>query len=200
MELLKSVSLLQYFDLAGLAESVAEVSESVYTKSQEQPQLGEGGSSKATTHVLIQGIGSTISATSRHSGLTQANALLASLARNITQLSRTSGNVLVLVEVPVDAENASDIQQDTTRTRTARSIELDSAFTGFASETLRLASGHETLSRTLETGLDCLVVVHDGLGRVGDNKKRRQGREQVVEVIKDSSGDLTGLWDVWREG
>lgn len=201
MELLKSVRLLQYFDLAGLAESVAEVSESVYRESQthtEQSQHGNGVNSKTATHVLIQGVGTTISATSRHSGLTQANALLAALGRNVTQLSRSSGNVLILLEIPIEVDSAR--QQDATWTKTARSMELESAFTGSASENLRLACGHETLSRTLEAGLDSLVVVHDGLGRAADDKKRKQGREQVVEVIKDGSGNLTGLWDVWKEG
>ena len=203
MELLKSVSLLQYFDLAGLAESVAEVCESVYHKLQrneEQHQPGASDSSKLTSHVLIQGIGSTVAVTSRHSGLVQANALLAGLARNFTRLSRASSDVLVMVEVPVDMEDASDRQQDASRTRPARSMELESAFSGSADETLRLACGHETLSRTLEAALDCLVVVHDGVGRVSADKERKGAQEQVVEVIKDGSGDLTGLWDIWKEG
>ncbi|KAJ9608372.1 hypothetical protein H2200_007360 [Cladophialophora chaetospira] len=203
MELLKSVRLLQYFDLAGLAESVAEVSETLFLESQkdeEQHQPGAGLSNNVASHILIQGIASTISVTSRQSGIVQANALLAGLIRNITQLSRASGEVLVLVEVPVEMEDTTERQQDINRPRTGRSIELESAFTGSAGSSLRLACGHGTLSRTLEAGLDCLVVLHDGLGRGADNKRGSASQGQVIEMVKDGSGDLTGLWDIWKEG
>ena len=204
IELLKPVRLLQYFDLAGLVESVAEVSEHVYQASQSQGvQPGQGTSiSSAKSTILVQGIGPTASATHRRSGLVQANALLAGLLRNITQLSRSSNDVPVLLEIPVEIEAAPDWQlqdQDNTKMKALRSTELVSAFLGPTGETLRLSCGHETLSRTLEAGLDCVIVIHDGLGRTTDDDKRKGSRQQVVEVVKDKSGDLTGLWDIWKE-
>jgi hypothetical protein len=201
MEMLKTVKLLQYFDFVGLAESIAEISESVYSqKTAGYPSPATIYNNKPTSYVLIQGVASTLSVTSRQSGLVQANALLAGLLRNISELSRASSDVHVMVEAPVEVDDLSGKQQDPTRTKTSRGIQLDSAFAGPSGETLRLACGHETLSRTLEEGLDCLVVVHGGLGRSNENKGRNATHDQVVEVIKDGSGDLTGRWDLWKEG
>ncbi|EXJ63713.1 hypothetical protein A1O7_00048 [Cladophialophora yegresii CBS 114405] len=199
IELLKPVRLLQYFDLAGIAESVAEVSDSLYRDSQKHERQCRTG--HVHNLVLVQGIGPTVFATYRRSNLLQANALLASLCRNITQLSRSLGDILVMVEFLVEVEEADNMQQkqDAVRTRTARSMVLDSAFLGPRGETLRLASCHESLSRTLAASWDSVVAVHDGLGRITDNKSSEEYRDQVVEVIKDRSGNLTGLWDVWKE-
>jgi hypothetical protein len=197
LDLLRSVRLLQYFDLAGLAESVAEVSEQVYRASQ-IPDATKSGSAEA--FVVIQGIGTTVSAAHRRSGLVQANALLAGLTRNIAQLSRSSPAIPVIVEIPIEIEDVSDEQrhQDGVKSRVTKGMDLESAFLGSTGETLRLSSGHQTLSRTLEAGLDCLVVVHDGLGRMIDSKSRQKPSARVVEAIKDRSGDLTGLWDIWK--
>ncbi|KIW73987.1 hypothetical protein PV04_02060 [Phialophora macrospora] len=204
VELLKPVRLLQYFDLAGIVESVAEVNENVYRNSQNHAgrhQTGAGVTGQVHNIVLIQGIGPTVYATYRRSNLLQANALLAGLGRNITQLSRLSSDILVMVEFLVDIEEADDRQQNqgAIRPRTARSMVLDSAFSGSMGETLRLASCHETLSKTLDASLDRVVVVHDGLGRITSSMSRKGPQDQVVEVIKDRSGNLAGLWDVWKE-
>ncbi|ETI27607.1 hypothetical protein G647_00056 [Cladophialophora carrionii CBS 160.54] len=199
IELLKTVRLLQYFDLAGIAESVAEVSDGVYRDSQKHQRRCETGIFHNL--VLIQGLCPTVSATYRRSNLLQANALLASLGRNITQLSRSSGDNLVIVEFLVEREEADDMQQkqDVVRSRTTRTMALDSSFLGPMGETLRVASCHETLAKTLAASLDRIVAVHDGLGRITSDKSSKGSQEQVIEVIKDRSGNLTGLWDVWRE-
>lgn len=204
IELLESVRFMQFFDLAGLAESVAEVSERVYEGSQQLETHRENVTVKSGnigTLVLIQGVASSVSAVHRRGGLVQANALLAGLIRNITQLSKSPGEALVLLEVPVEVDEANDghLNQDGVRSKPARSLELDSSFFGPNAETLRLLCGHETLARTLDSGLDCLVVIHDAFGRIGGKWKRSPPQEQVVEVIKDRVGDLTGLWHVWKE-
>ena len=198
IELLKPVQLLQYFDLAGLAESVAEVTEKVYRASQELTAVNSAVTNSLT---FIQGVGQTISATQRRSGVVQANALLAGLIRNIMQLSRSSKGVSVMVEIPIEIEEGHGWQEQpgTFKPHPSRSMELNSAFSGLNGETLRLACGHETLSRTLEAGLDSVIAVHDGLGRTHNDRRRKESQEQVVEVVKDRSGDLTGLWDVWKE-
>jgi hypothetical protein len=204
MELLKPVRLLQYFDLAGIVESVAEVSENVYRDSQKRAgryKTRGGVTGQVHNLVLIQGIGPTIYATYRRSNLLQANALVAGLGRNITQLSKSSSDLLVMVEFLVEMEDADDTQQiqDAIRTRPSRSMVLDSAFSGSMGETLRLSSCHETLAKTLETSLDRVVVVHNGLGRITSNKSRIEPQDQVVEVTKDRRRNLAGLWDVWKE-
>ncbi|OCT45903.1 hypothetical protein CLCR_00054 [Cladophialophora carrionii] len=199
IELLKTVRLLQYFDLAGIAESVAEVSDNVYRDSQKHEGRCETGPFRNI--VLVQGICPTVYATYRRSNLLQANALLASLGRNITQLSRSSGDTLVIVELLVEMEEADDMQQkqDAVRPRTARSMALDPSFLGPMGETLRVASCHETLAKTLAASLDRVVAVHDGLGRITSDKSRKGSQDLVIEVIKDRSGTLTGLWGVLKE-
>ena len=200
INLLKPVRLLQYFDLAGLAESVAEISEGAYRVTQAQERQHD--SSQVRNIVLIQGVGQTISATHRRSGLVQANALLAGLMRNVAQLCRISGDVLVLLECAIEMEVTIDNQpnQDAARSRTVKGIVLDSAFSGPSGESLKLTSSHETLSRTVEAVLDCLIVVHDGLGRLTADKRRNEPQVQVVEVVKDRINDVTGLWDLWKAG
>ncbi|OAG39257.1 hypothetical protein AYO21_06461 [Fonsecaea monophora] len=206
LELLKTVRLLQYFDLAGLAESLAEISQELYQRTHAtnmsiNPEAGKRTLLKDI--VLIQGLGQTVSATHRRSGLVQSNALLGNLTRNITQISRISRDVLVLVEVPLEIGTVRDTQlyQETAKARRVQAaIEMKSAFAGTHGEALRLYSGHESLARTLEAALDCIVVVHDGFGRVKEVGRPNEREEQVVEVVKDRVGDLMGLWGIWKGG
>jgi hypothetical protein len=189
IEKLRPVRLMQYFDFAGLTESITEVNERLYKKAHEK------GDSR--DYVLIQGIGSVVSATHRRSGLVQANALLSDLMRNVVQLAR-SIHVLVMLEFPIDVQHTSNVQQeqDTRAPRAFRNIDLESAFSGSHGEGFRLSCGHQTLATTLETSLDCIIAVHDGLGRL---ERRKKPRERVVEVVKDRNGDLTGTWVLWKE-
>ncbi|EXJ73116.1 uncharacterized protein A1O5_04265 [Cladophialophora psammophila CBS 110553] len=206
IELLKPVRLLQYFDLEGLAESLAEVSQDLYRRTQanNEPVGADCGNRTGLEDiVLVQGLGQTVSATHRRSGLIQSNALLGDLTRNITQISRISRHILVLVEVALEigAAHEAQLNQAAPRSRRAHAaIGLESAFAGSGGKSLRLYSGHELLSRTLEAALDCIVVEHDGFGRVNESRRCNESREQVVEVVKDRVGDLMGLWDVWKGG
>ncbi|OAL35662.1 hypothetical protein AYO20_05043 [Fonsecaea nubica] len=207
LELLKTVRLLQYFDLAGLAESLAEISQELFqrthaTNTSINPEAGK----RTSPHdiVLIQGLGQTVSATHRRSGLVQSNALLRNLMRNITQIARISRDVLVLVVVPLEIGAIRDTQlyQEAAKPRRVQAaIEMKSAFAGTNGEALRLYySGHESLARTLEAALDCIVVAHDGFGRVKEVGRPNEREEQVVEVVKDRVGDLMGLWGIWKGG
>ncbi|KAK5206599.1 hypothetical protein LTR47_010808 [Exophiala xenobiotica] len=203
IELLKRVQVLQYFDFAGLAEAVAEVGEAVYRRTQQTRELqeehkSENNGNQVMDVVLIQGLGQTVTSTYRRSGVVHVNALLANLTRNIVQLSRISADVLVLVDVSVEFDSVKENNTGLEASRRfATGMELESAFSGPSGEHLRLICGNESLSRTLETAFDCLVAVHDGLGRVKDRTKQPRKRQQVVEVLKDRLGDTTGLWAVW---
>ncbi|KIY00120.1 uncharacterized protein Z520_03805 [Fonsecaea multimorphosa CBS 102226] len=206
IELLRTVRVLQYFDLAGLAESLAEISQDLFrrTHATDEPVAAEVGRHALPKDiVVIQGLGETVSATHRRSGLVQSNALLGNLMRNITQISRISKDVLVLVEVALETGAPSNPQsyQEAARARRAHAtIQLESVFAGPNGETLRLYSGHETLARTLEADLNCIVVAHDGFGRVKEKGRPNESSEQVVEVVKDRVGDLMGLWGIWKGG
>ncbi|KAK4947037.1 hypothetical protein LTR10_014179 [Elasticomyces elasticus] len=200
IELLKGVQLLQYFDFAGLAEAVAEISEAVYRRTQ-QDKKTYSAHVQVNDIVLIQGLGQTMTTTQRRSGHVHGNALLAGLTRNIGQLSRIARDVLILIDAPIEVGLASvqNAGQETPPAkRYATGLEVCSAFTGPRGESLRLLCGNETLSRTLEDVFDCMVAVHDGFGRVKISiKEQRKSQEQIVEVIKDRLGDTMGLWAVW---
>ncbi|KIX01968.1 uncharacterized protein Z518_07907 [Rhinocladiella mackenziei CBS 650.93] len=206
IELLKHVRLLQYFDLSGLSESVAEVSEWIHRRAEkgpdwELPVPSVGDRDNLRDIVLIQGVGQTVSATHRRSGFVQANALLATLTRSISQLSRMSGDVLVLLDAPIEVGTARDgnSHQKPSKFKTyAVGLVLESAFSNHSGESLWLACGNEGLSRTLEASFDCLVAVHDGWGRANDTSRGQEEQQNhVVEVVKDRVGDMTGLWAVW---
>ena len=175
---------------------MAEVSERVYHELQQHDGTSSG---TAKEIVLIEGIGVAMSAVYRRSGLVQANTLLGGLMRNITQLSRSSRNVTILLDIPIEIEDSRELRHydATPKPRKPSGVDLESAFSNSAGETLMLSCSHEQLSRTLEAGADHIVVVHDGWGRTANNRKSPS--ERVVEVVKDRSGDLAGLWDVWKE-
>jgi len=201
IELLKGVQLLQYFDFAGLVEAVAEVSEALYRRPQ-RPEKPDPNAMMTPSQnqdiILLQGLGPTVTATYRRSGLVHANALLASLMRSIVQVSRMPGNALVLVEFPVEIEGIVDVGsiQDPKR-KSLHGIPLDSAFCGPRGESLRLMCGHETLARTMDSGFDCTVIVHDGLGRIRNRSGHSKQTHYVIETVKDRLGGSTGLWAPW---
>lgn len=205
IELLRGVRLLQYFDLPGLAESLGEISEEIYRRGRrdatlETDKAGSAGSLEDL--ILLQGMGPMVATAHRRSGLVQANALLAGLTRNIINLSRSSNNTLSLVETVIEMEATSGKDRDREASKSRRfamGTELDSAFSSPGVRSMRLICGHETLSRTLESAFDRMVVVHDGFERVGIVKRGdAPDKDLVVEVTKDRLGDLTGFWSIWN--
>ncbi|KAJ4546694.1 hypothetical protein HRR78_005695 [Exophiala dermatitidis] len=198
IELLKDVQLLQYFDFTGLTESVAEVSERIFQTNQSKEKAGSNG--KVRNIMLVQGLSSAISTVHRRSGLVQANALLASLLRNITQLSRMAPDVLIMIEAAVDTtfQSLGERRQDVPKSkRYLAGIELETAFTSPIGECLRLVCGNETLSRTLDMAFDTMIVVHDGFGRGGDESGGpKRSQRNIVEVTKDRVGNMAGFWRV----
>ncbi|KAJ9626757.1 hypothetical protein H2204_009902 [Knufia peltigerae] len=203
MELLKGVQLLQYFDFAGLVEAVGEVSEAMYGKIQSSKKPAPNATQEAAstqTHdiVLLQGLSPTVTATYRRSGLVHANALLAALMRSIVQLSRPAVNALVLVDVPIGFDGPGSLNANLDLThKSSHGVVLGSAFCGPTGENLSLVCGHETLSRTLESGFDCIVIVHDGFGRVKQRSRHSKQSQCIIETVKDRVGDTTGLWAIW---
>lgn len=207
MDLLKKVQLLQFFDMAGLVESIAEVNESIYRLS--QATLEKNRTSMRLTSsdqglgciVLVEGLAPTLTATQRRSGIVQANALLAGLTRSIIQLSQLSVQPLVLISVSVDVRLPGQSGNETTSPqRDGQGTRLDSAFAGPNGEEYRLICGSASLFRTLETSLDRLIHISDALGRVQVRQRHQYlPREYVIEVIKDRIGNTTGLWSTWKE-
>lgn len=171
VQYLESVQLLQYFDFAGLTESVAEVSSRQFALSNE--------SASQKTILYIEGLDVMIEGTQRRSGLVQANALLSSLLRTLVHLSRTHPCLLVLLDLRLREDSKGD---EATLSAFASAIGSD----------MRLQCGG-ALGQTLDAGLDVLVLVHDahGIATTGS---------AIVEVVKDRVDDALGEWAVWKHG
>ena len=166
---LKNVQLLQFFDFAGLTESVAEVSALLFHN-------GHSSGVKKTI-LYLEGLGIAIENLQRRSGMVQANAMLSSLLRTLVHLSRTYPCLLILLQL--------DLRKDSKRDEAIRS-----AFTSATASEMRYQPGG-ALSRTLEGALDVMVVVHDGYGTTTDGA-------MIVEVVKDRTGNALHQWAVWK--
>ena len=166
---LKNVQLLQFFDFAGLTESVAEVSALLFQ--------GDYSSEMKMTILYLEGIGIAIENIQRRSGMVQANAMLSSLLRTLVHLSRTYPCLLILLQL--------DMRKDSKRDEAIRS-----AFTSATASEIKHQPGG-ALGRTLEGALDVMVVVHDGYGTTTDGA-------MIVEVVKDRTGNALHQWAVWK--
>jgi hypothetical protein len=166
---LENVQLLQFFDFAGLTESVAEVSALLF----------HGGHSSAgqKTVLYLEGVGIAIENIQRRSGMVQANAMLSSLLRTLVHLSRTYPCLLILLQL--------DLRKDSKGDEAIRS-----AFASATASEIRYQPGG-ALGRTLEGALDVMVAVHDGYGTTNDGA-------MIVEVVKDRAGNALHQWAVWK--
>ena len=167
VQLLGEAQLLQYFDFAGLAESVEEVSSRLFLAT----------TSLQKRILYIEGLGTIIESAQRRSGIVQANALLASLLRSLTHLSRTYPYLLVLLELELRLDSKVD----------------DAVQSAFASGTGSdmTVEPRGALGRSLDGAVDVMVLVHTPHGTAIDGST-------IVEVVKDRMGDGVGEWAVWK--
>jgi hypothetical protein len=169
VQCLQSVQVLQYFDFVGLTESVAEVSARLF-------HMSTAATSQKTV-LYIEGLATMIEGTQRRSGLVQADALLSSLLRSLTHLSRTHPCLLTIVGLQLGKDSKGDDA-------------IQFAFAGATVSDLRMQPGG-ALGRTMEAALDVLVVVHDAHDAATTGSS-------IVEVVKDRVGDALGEWAVWK--
>jgi len=194
---LAAVSLLQYLDIAGLTESLAEVSTALSLDRPEAESRRQG-----RRILLVQGLSGCISLTQRRSGLVQTAALLGSVLGGIRGVVRRDAGCLGLVEVDVLwsslATGTSGAAASPAVGADSRLMTLDTAFASRTGRVLRV-NLNSTLARIVEDGVDVLVVVHDGDGKIdgrGDGGK-------IVEVGGDEradccgDGSAVGGWAVW---
>jgi hypothetical protein len=169
VQYLERVQVLQYFDFAGLTESVAEVSARLFD--------GRTSATSQKTVLYIEGLGTMIEGTQRRSGLVQSVALLSSLLRSLTHLSRTHPCLLTVVDLRFGNDpKGEDAIQSTFATATGSDMRMQP---------------EGTLGRTIEAALDVLVLVHDARGTATTGSS-------IVEVVKDRVGGALGEWAVWR--
>jgi hypothetical protein len=210
--LLDSVSLLQYFDFAGLADAVSEVSKTVF-------ETDHRGRAKTHSILLLDGLVPTLSALARKSGPATTNALLALLLRSLTLLSRNRADLLVLIslepaffldslpgggeEMSAFSSYASDKRRERDRRRRRRQpgersggggggggasdddAGLELEYRGAAGKVSTANSSNSWTAAVLAAGIDTLVLVHTV-----------DGKDDVVEVPTDRVGDMTGRWGV----
>lgn len=181
LQLLDTVQIMQYFDLAGLAESLSEVATYLHNfysgPAPLLPSHGMVSPSKKRHVLLVDGLCPALESTQRRSGVVQANALAASLLRSVTHLSRSYPSLLVLLslEVSRDARGAK---------------EITSAFSDLGEGTCGVSPGG-VLQRALLAGIDTVVLLHD-MGDAG-----LEDGNLIVEVVKDRVGAGLGQWVVW---
>lgn len=203
---LSRIQLLQYLSLDGLIESIGDVSASLH-------QSAGKGHVPAQTVLLLQGFSSTLSDTSRRSGSTQTATLATNISRSLTHLSRTFANLLVVVELDMEA-SGTPASVDHTRAAafsspaaTSRRVSdenaLPTAFTSQHGQAFSLIPAVPSVSSALDTGVDTLVAVHDAFGKTRAHDKQEakkgpnRGKTLVVEVLKDRTGSKTGDWCLW---
>ena len=190
-QILDSISLLPYFDLAGLAECISEIS-TLFHKSE------SSSSSAISRHSSLPSISLTIlnmpsaftAALSRGTSSTKALALLSSITGNIRSLSSSQPNVLIILETDVIPLLTSSVHFPT----------LQSAFSHpdllrplMQTRSYEQKTGTMLAAmRLLDEACDKTVWIHDAGGMEED-----RGRK-VVEVLKDRVGKGLGHWGVWE--
>lgn len=210
--LLSRIQLLQYLSLDGLTESLGDVSAVLHgSRSHEQAT----GQIPQPAILLLQGFSSTLSDTNRRSGATQTATLATNICRSLTHLSRTFANLLVLVELDMEARGtaasvdyarAAALSSHAAPPRRAddgSGLGLSTAFTSQHGQTLALLPVVTSVSNALDSGVDALIAVHDAFGKARAHDKQEakkgpnRGKTLIVEVLKDRAGSKTGNWCIW---
>ena len=174
---------MQYFDVAGLAESISEVSSRLHDQNSRSETLstshGKDPRRMKRQILLLDGLCPALESTQRRSGLVQANALAASLVRSVAHLSRSYPLLLVLFILEASRDMRSG-------------DELTSAFSS-PGNSIRGISPGGMLGRTLLAGIDTVILLHDTVD-AGLNDG-----DLIAEVVKDRVGASLGQWGIWAQ-
>ena len=182
LQLLNTVQIMQYFDVAGLAESISEVSSRLHNLNSRSETLstsyGKNPQRMKRQILLLDGLCAALESTQRRSGLVQANALAASLVRSVAHLSRSYPSLLVLFTLEASRDMRSG-------------DELTSAFSSPGNSICGISPGG-MLGRTILAGIDTVILLHGAIdaGLNGD---------LIAEVVKDRTGASLGQWVVWAQ-
>lgn len=213
--LLSRIQVQQYLSLAGLIESIGDVSSSLHENTSTKNTSRQ---SPSPTILLLQGLSPALSATSRRSGSTQTATFATNILRSLIHLSRTYAHLLILVELDFEVRGSTTTASDPARAagpaatpaaHSSRRVHdealLASAFSSLHGHTISFLPSATAVSGALDSGIDVLVAVHDASGRTRahDKQEARKGHERiktsVVEVLKDRTGDKTGEWCLWTQ-
>ena len=174
---------MQYFDVAGLAESISEVSSRLHDQNSRSETLSTSHSKDPQRMrrqiLLLDGLCPALESTQRRSGLVQANALAASIVRSVAHLSRSYPLLLVLFILQASRDMRSG-------------DELTSAFSSPGNSICGISPGG-MLGRTLLAGIDTVLLLHDTVD-AGLNDG-----DLIAEVVKDRVGASLGQWVIWAQ-
>lgn len=196
------MQLQQYLSIPGLTSILSDVSSAIYSRDQ-QPQPAV---------LLLQGLSATLADLSRRSGQTHAAAIAANILRELTHLSRTYVDLLVLLELDLHVHDPAHRSSGRGRlsAHAASSIDvadtdLSTAFASSTGQSLFLSPiMTPVIGSVILAGLDSLLAVHTGFGRTIEHDRREakksgphRGTTMVVELLQDRLGGDTGKWAMW---
>ncbi|PYI10426.1 hypothetical protein BO78DRAFT_426690 [Aspergillus sclerotiicarbonarius CBS 121057] len=176
---LDSVELFPVYDFQAAAGAINMISDSIDTMpSPSHPIL-----------IIIAGLDTLAEGVIRASNAVRGAAMLTSVLRTLTQLTRTHPSSLSVMLVNTSGLGTMASQPTTPRrypgtlTQIAQGDGIYSAFRGHSGETSLFPS---LLMRTLDQGVDTHLLLSS------------VGQVPVVEVIKDRVGGHVGRWCVWK--
>ena len=195
IKLLDTVQILQPLDLTGLSESLAEVSSCLYRLSVKTD------TSRQPLVLHLTSLASLLSSQASYASqvsLTRTSAVLATLLRTLTHLSRTYHNLLVLVDLDLQVQRRAPSKIPQIR-QGNQGHELHSGFASSTGAMLQLqGSASKTIAQILERSCDTIVAVHRP-EQMRHSHDGRDANEWVVEVVKDRMGANLGFWQPWKE-
>lgn len=202
-DLLERVRILQYLDLPGLAESLSEVSQSLFEHDKVYKTTDDGTGGDLPGHhiptrslLLIQGLSATLTTVQRRSGNVQTCAILSNILRTINHLSRIYSDLVALVEVEITTESQVAGEGE------SEAGCLDTAFSSSTGAPMRVVP-EGAVGTVIEQDMDVVLCVHDGFAKatgIAKDKRRNAGqgaRTLIVEVVKDTVGATFGEWCIW---
>ncbi|RAK84633.1 F-box domain protein [Aspergillus costaricaensis CBS 115574] len=184
--LLDSVQLFPVYDFNAAAQAIHEIAATISSASRE-----------TTPHqhiIIITGLDTLTEGVIRASNPLRGSAMLTSVLRTLTQLTRTHGSNVSVMLVntsglgKVVSSQSGGVGEEVDANATRGMYEIDDGEEGIQSA-FRAHSGEmfpSLLMRTLDQGIDSHLLV-SSIGRV-----------PVVEVIKDRVGGNVGRWCVWE--
>ncbi|KAI9367973.1 hypothetical protein BJX61DRAFT_537631 [Aspergillus egyptiacus] len=206
---LDTVQLFPVFDFAGAVEAINYVSDSLYTlresqqqqqRQQQQPSEQDNRNPETNSHstlLIITGLDKLTEAVIRASNAVRGTAVLSSLLRTLTQLSRMYRSTLSVLLVNTSGVGPTVLHDSggggggggRGHVVTRRDYEISrSRDEGSSIQSMFYVDVPlfpSLLMRTLDQGIDTHLLV--------SNTRRLH----VLEVIKDRVGDGVGKWCVW---
>ncbi|KAL4795606.1 hypothetical protein BDV19DRAFT_378804 [Aspergillus venezuelensis] len=193
ISLLDSVTLFPVYDFASAIDAIHDMSGRL---SQEQEQLGDQDQQDqqhpAETVLYLVGLDALTDSVIRSSSALRGAAVLSSVLRTVTGLSRVYKESLSVLLVNTSGVGPALYQtnqaqqqrgNDTTTTTSAGSGNVAGIHSAFSTPDTNLFPS--LLMKTLDQGIDTHLLFSRGRGK------------NVVEVIKDRVGDGLGRWCVW---